>query len=326
MITVVRGAPLGWVLAASLAAATGTTSCNRQSGETPPLPAASVASSPVPAKSPAATSSAAAAKAPPSGAEACGALNCLQFDTPEDAFRYVLRQDPVVLAVGEAHAQRGSEGVPSSAKRFTDSFLPFLKGKASDLVVELMAPNPSCKKETKAVKKKHEVVTEKHAATNQSEYVQMGERAKSLGIVPDLLRPSCDDLAAIQKAEDDAIPLTLETIARLTTQQVDKLLSPGGRKPEEADKMIVTYGGVLHNDLTPSEVRAAWSFGPAIAKRVQGKYVALDLFVPEYIEDTEVWRGLPWYAHYDKARLGSKATLFQLEDGSYVLIFPLGQE
>ena len=237
----------------------------------------------------------------------------------------MLKEDPIILAIGEAHAQKGTEGVPSAAKRFTDSLLPFLRGKASDLVVELMAPNPSCKKKTKAVKKKHEVVTNQHAETNQSEYVKMGERAKTLGIIPDLLRPSCDDLAAIQKAGDDTIPLTLETIARLTTQQVGKLLSPQGRKPEEAEKMIVTYGGVLHNDLSPTEVRASWSFGPALAKRVHGKYVSLDLFVPEYIEDTELWRGLPWYKHYDKVKHGSKATLFQLEDRSYVLIFPLAQ-
>ena len=89
--------------------------------------------------------------------------------------------------------------------------------------------------------------------------------------------------------------------------------------------MIVTYGGVLHNDLEPDEAKAAWAFGPALEKRVKGRYVALDLFVPEFIEDTEVWRALSWYAHYDKVKLGSKTTLFKLGDKSFVLIFPLSE-
>lgn len=261
-----------------------------------------------------------------SGATPCGAMGCLQFDSPEEAFRHVLKSNPSVLAIGEAHAQKGSESVPSAAKRFTDTFLPFLKGKASDLVLELMAPNPSCKQKTKAVAKKHETVTKQHAATNQSEYVQMGERARALGIVPDLLRPSCEDLSAIDGAGDTAIAVTLETIARLTTSHVGKLLGPKGRKPEEANKMIVTYGGVLHNDLQPDSVRAAWSFGPALSKSVNGRYIALDLFVPEFIEDTDVWRKLAWFDHYDKLKHGEKATLFQLDDQSFVLIFPLQED
>ena len=41
-------------------------------------------------------------------------------------------------------------------------------------------------------------------------------------------------------------------------------------------------------------------------------------------QDTEVWRGLDWFKHYDKIKHGEKATLFQIDDKSFVLIFPLG--
>ncbi len=290
--------------------------CDRPSAPAPV--AAPVVSS---AFTPAPPASFAAEPPLPSGATACGSLHCLQFESPEDAFRHVLATNPVILAVGESHAQKKAT-VPSSAKRFTDTFLPFLRGKASDLVVELMAPNPSCKKTTKEVKKKHEVVTDHQAPTAQNEYVQMGERARALGLVPDLLRPSCEDLTAINEAGDDAVATTLSTIAHLTTSQVEKLLGPSGRKPEDAGKMIVTYGGVLHNDPAPSGARAQWSYGPALAKIAKDRYVALDLFVPEFIENTEVWRALPWFRHYDPSRLGDKTTLFRLEDGSFVLIFP----
>ncbi len=294
--------------------------CDRPSAA-PPAPVAPPLVSSASTTAPPPASSAAEPHAPP-GATACGSLHCLQFESPEDAFRHVLATNPVVLAVGESHVQKGKGTVPSSAKRFTDTFLPFLRGKASDLVLELMAPNPSCKKTTKEVKKKHEVVTDQQAPTAQNEYVQMGERARSLGLVPDLLRPSCEDLSAINEAGDDAVATTLSTIARLTTSQVQKILGPTGRKPEDAGKMVVTYGGVLHNDPAPAGARASWSYGPALAKVAKDRYVALDLFVPEFIENTEVWRSLPWFAHYDADRLGDKTTLFRLEDGSFVLIFP----
>jgi hypothetical protein len=301
----------------------GSLSCDRANTAGPPA-TASPSGGPGPSATTEPATSAEARPTPdlPPGAEACGELDCLQFDAPEDAFRHVLAKKPVVLAIGESHAQKGKEGIPSSAKRFTDTFLPFLQGKASDLVVELMAPNPTCKKTTKEVRKKHEPVTQQHAATAQNEYVSMGERARALGIVPDLLRPSCEDLDAINKAGDDAIPMTLETIARLTTAQVQKLLSPTGRKPQDAGKMIVTYGGVLHNDPHPTEVRAPWSYGPAFVEQLKEGYVVLDIFVPEFIENTEVWRALPWFAHYDIDRLGDKTTLFKLPDQTFVLVFP----
>lgn len=316
-----RSQGLAALTALSLA---GSLSCDRANTAAPPA-TASPSGVPTPSATAESSASAAASAAMPNlppGATACGELGCLQFENPEDAFRHVLAKKPVVLAIGESHAQKGKEGIPSSAKRFTDTFLPFLQGKASDLVVELMAPNPTCKKTTKEVRKKHEPVTQQHTATAQNEYVLMGERARTLGIVPDLLRPSCKDLDAINKAGEDAIPTTLETIARLTTVQVQKLLAPAGRKPEEAGKMIVTYGGVLHNDPQPTEIRAPWSYGPAFAEKLEKGYVALDIFVPEFIEDTEVWRALPWFAHYDIERLGDKTTLFKLPDQTFVLVFP----
>jgi hypothetical protein len=206
--------------------------------------------------------------------------------------------------------------------RFTDTFLPLLQGKASDLILELMAPNYACVATTKDVQKKHEPVTEQQAPTAQNEYVRMGERARNLRIIPDLLRPSCEDLQKINDAGEDAVVVTLSTIARLTTAQVTKLLDPKGRKADEYGKMIVTYGGVLHNDPAPSGHRADYSFGPALAKRVDGRYVALDIFVPEFIEDNDVWRTMPWFVHYDANRLSKKTTLFTLADGSFALIFP----
>lgn len=285
----------------------------------------SAAPAPLPSAPPAASVSASvstAAIAPSAAPPAadCIALGCRLFDTPADAFRAILETKPLVIAVGEAHAQKGTEAIPSSAKRFTNELLPLLEGRASDLLVELMAPPAGCKKTTEVVAQKQKVVTEKQTETAQSEYVVMGNEAKKRGLVPDLLRPSCADLDAIDKAGDDAIGTSLATIARLTKTKVNDLLTRNEKSAP--DRLVATYGGAMHNDLTPPPERAIWSFGPDLSARVKGRYVEVDLFVPEFILDTETWKKLEWYPHFDRDRHPEKTTLFNPHPGSYVLIFP----
>lgn len=280
---------------------------------TPPI-ASSAALAPSPSPSPSIASSA----APP--ISDCVELGCRLFDTPADAFRAVLETKPLVVAVGEAHAQKGTEAIPSSAKRFTTELLPLLEGRASDLLVELMAPPAGCKKTTEEVKTKQKVVTEKQAEGNQSEYVVMGSEARKRGLVPDLLRPSCADLDAIDKAGDEAIGASLATIARLTRVKVDELLDRNAKA--KAERIVATYGGAMHNDLSPPPERAAWSFGPDVAAHALGRYVEVDLFVPEFIQDTASWKKLLWYPHFDRDKHPDKTTLFNPKPGSYVLIFP----
>lgn len=241
------------------------------------------------------------------------------FDSPAQALAAVLADKPRVLAIGEAHAQKGS-GVDSSAKRFTQELLPSLKGKASNLLVELMLPAKGCAKKVEAVREKQKVVTEKQAETDQNEYVAMGQEAKKLGIVPDLLRPSCADLDAIDKAGPDAVILSLRTIARLTREQAAPMIERGDKAGGEP--MVVVYGGAMHNDTAPPPERADWSYGADLSARVKGRYVEIDMYVPEFIQDTDAWRRLPWYPHFDKTKSPGKTTLFRLGPGSYVLIFP----
>ncbi|MEO5725764.1 MAG: hypothetical protein ABI134_25855 [Byssovorax sp.] len=299
---------LAMVLLVALASPLG---CNPQPMSAPTPPAAT----PLPAVPTAAIAPSAA----PATSD-CVELGCRLFDTPADAFRAILESKPLVIAVGEAHAQKGTEGIPSSAKRFTGELLPLLEGRASDLLVELMAPPAGCKKVTEQVKTKQKVVTEKQTESAQSEYVIMGNEAKKRGLVPDLLRPSCADLDAIDKAGDEAIGTSLATIARLTKTKVGELLDRNAKA--SADRIVATYGGAMHNDLTPAPERAAWSFGPELSARAKGRYVEIDLFVPEFIQDTESWKKLPWYPHFDRDRHPEKTTLFNPRPGSYVLIFP----
>jgi hypothetical protein len=253
-------------------------------------------------------------------ASPCGDLPCTQYDSAREAFLAAAGGDPAVLAIGEAHAQKGSTAA-SAAKRFTDEILPALAGRASDLLVELMMPPTGCNAATSEVRKKQEPATTKQAATNQNEYVTMGDRARALGIVPDLLRPSCSDMDAVRDAGDEAIDASLRLIARLCGVQAARLVDRDERSDADRAKAVIVYSGMLHNDLTPPPDRAAWSYAPALDARVGGRLVSIDLVVPEFIADDETWRALPWVSHYDRARLGSKPTLIKTAERSYVLVF-----
>lgn len=254
----------------------------------------------------------------PHGAKACGALRCVEYPSARAAFREVLKRNPRVMGIGEAHALKGTEDVKSGAARFTDELLPELNGKASDLLLELWFPDPKCRKETIAqVRRQQEVVTKKQANANKNEYIELGNAAKKLGITPRTLHPSCEDLEAITKAGTSDIGLMLETVAKHTERDIASLLKRQGDKP----KLILAYGGAMHNDPHPRAGAETWSFGVHVKRHTQ--YIALDLIVPEYVKDSAAWKSMPWYDAY--AARGSKphgALLYEPRAGELVLIFP----
>ena len=252
---------------------------------------------------------------------ACGELGCTQYASAKAAFQAVLdKENPRIVAVGEAHAQKGTEHIATATTRFTADLLPALKAAQSDLVLELMIPDPKCKKATTKVEKNVEKpVTKSQRTTNKSEFEKMANRAKGIGIRPHVLRPSCDQLKEIADAGDNGVLKMLSLIALLSDDLTRRILVRN--KKQSVDKGVVLYGGLMHNDLEPKEGREKFSFGPALSKHVAGSYVEIDLVVPEYIKETDTWRALPWVEHYDRDKLGKRVTLFQTAPKSYTLIF-----
>jgi hypothetical protein len=276
---------------------------------------------PTPLASTAAVASASASPTPGALDLACSPPACHLYDSARDAMQAILDEArPLIVAVGEAHAQKGMQGVDSSARRFAAEMLPLFKGRASDLVVEILMPPRGCEAKTQEVRKRQEPIVEKQAESNQDEYLAMGNAARGLGIVPDLLRPSCADFEKITKApREDAPALMLETIKQVTVTQVKGLLGRNGRDPEQ---MIVVYGGAIHGDPAPSPTRAAWSFAADLAPAVKGRYVSVHAFVPEAITDDPSWRTFAWFEHYDRRAHPDKVTVFHLRPDAYVIIFP----
>jgi hypothetical protein len=253
--------------------------------------------------------------------KACGEVDCWQYDSARDAFLDAVSGDPRVLAIGEAHAPKGATA-SSAAKRFTTDLLPVLEGRASDLLLELMMPPTGCADAAAEVKEKQQFVTSRQSENNQNEYVIMGERARAVGVVPDMLRPTCADLDGIRGAGQDAIGASLDFIARATRAQAKRLVDRDARSDADRGKAVIIYGGMLHNDLAPSPDAARWSYAPDLDAYVDGRFVAIDLVVPEFIVDDETWRSLPFWHRYDRARFGAKTTLFRTAARSFVLVFP----
>lgn len=277
---------------------------------------------------PLATTAASAAPAPatppstPTGPAAatfreCGELQCKAFATAADAFTFVLREQPRVLAVGEAHAQSDGPKAASSTRRFMDGLLPHLAPRASDLVIELWLANGSCGKVEQKVAQQQGEVTAPQAASNQNEFVELGHRAKAAGIMPHALVPSCEQYQKIAGAGAADIGEMLTMLKSVTARDVQELLAKRG--PE---RLIVAYGGAMHNDLTPRAGREDFSFGPELARATQDRYVELDLVIPEQIKDTDAWRALPWYPHYSREKAGKEAYLFSWAPHAYALLFP----
>lgn len=253
-------------------------------------------------------------------ASLCADLPCTQYDSAREAFLAAIEGSPAVLAIGEAHAQKGAAAT-SAAKRFSDEILPSLEGRASDLLLELMIPPSGCSAATTEVRKQQAPATAPQAARNQDEYVALGEHGRVLGIVPDLLRPTCADLDSVRDAGEDAIDASLRLIARLCGKQATQLVDRDARSAADSKKAVIVYSGMLHNDLTPAPERAAWSYAPALDAHVGGRLVSIDLVVPEFITDDATWSSLPWVRRYDRARLGGKPTLIKTAERSYVLLF-----
>ena len=294
--------------------------CGAQPGAPATAPAPSVTGSAIAPSTPTSASPAAPGRAATAATTGrpCGELGCLAFATPKEAFEHALSGTPRVIALGESHAQKDAPKVKSTTRRFAEELLPSLQGRASDLVIELLTTNGSCgARVEKDVAERQKPVTEPQAATNQNQYVTLGAVAKKLGIAPHALVPECGELEAVTKAGEGDIERLLVLIADVTVRETEKLVTSSD--PKQA---IVLYGGALHNDLAPRPGREAWSYGPRLTKRVDGRYVEIDLVVPEFVKPTPVWQALPWYAPFEALPTGTETILYQPSPSSYVLIFP----
>jgi hypothetical protein len=195
--------------------------------------------------------------------------------------------------------------------------LPLLAGKARHIVIELLVANCSAKTVERTAKTQAPV-TEHQAKGNQNEFLTLGKVAQHLNIEPQALAPTCAEYDSAAAAGEDGVARLLTLVANQTRVAVEALLA----KPETSGEPILTYGGALHNDLSPRPGQDSWSFGPQLSLATRGRYTELDLIVPEFVKDTEAWRAMPWFRAFDREHLTAETLLYRPSANTYALIFP----
>ena len=250
----------------------------------------------------------------------CGDTPCETFSSSRAAFERVLASAPLVLAVGEVHEVEGAPRVKSALKRFSDELLPTLKGRATSLIAETWMTTGRCgeveKKATAEVKK----VTQRPDTTEDELTTMMG-RAYDLGLVKHILLINCEEYRGML---DEQGELDADKSLRLVRRKVEEKALEVREKGEGAvsGRMLVLYGGALHNDLVPADGWADYSFGPSLTAELDGGYAELDLLVPEYIEKDEDLRKEPWFGAALKLARGGSTVLVTPHPNVWMLIFP----
>lgn len=248
-----------------------------------------------------------------------GGAPMVAFSTPREAFGHVLATRPQILGVGEYHELKDSPKVPSAIRHFTAEALPVLDGGASSLIVETWMLNGRCGEVEKQAAAAVEKTTKRPVETEDEVTTMMG-RAYDLGLKPHTLLITCADYASMLDADKE---LDAEKSLLLMRSKVEeKALEV--RENEEGGlpgKMLILYGGALHNDLVPTADDAPFSFGPRLRRETNGGYAELDLLVPEYVEKDDDLLKLPWFTPALALAKKGKTVLVQPSPGVNVIVF-----
>jgi hypothetical protein len=257
-----------------------------------------------------------AATAP--GQPGSAALPHRVLPTAEAALRSIMQPEhgaaPRVIGIGEHHQTQRTEAVRSALSRFAGELLPVLAGHATDLVIESWAEPAGC--DAEAAQASAEVSREiQRPPATENELVTLIERARALRIRPHLLAFGCADYRALRGPDDRVDYEAL--LGAVTTRLRDQALA--GLAQEGA--VIALYGGALHNDLHPNPGVADFSYAAAVDEAAQGRYVEIDLLVPEYVTGKAALAREPWYPLLDRAG-PDHVVLIERAPRSYVLLLP----
>jgi hypothetical protein len=240
------------------------------------------------------------------------------FDSPAAALESVLAARPRVIAFGEYHEVKGGAAAKSAIAHFQEEMIDRFQNQGSDLIVETWVTEGNCgKKEQEVVTQVEE--TTKRPETTESEVVTLMKRAKAIDIQPHILKVSCAQYNALldDKGEIDYVKL-LQTVTDLLNEKISEVLKT---RAKAQDKTILVYGGALHNDVHPRKELASFSFAARVSKEVKGKYLEVDLYVPEYIDGDKDLKAEAWYPLLQKTAQPGKATLIKRSANSFIIVF-----
>jgi len=105
-------------------------------------------------------------------------------------------------------------------------------------------------------------------------------------------------------------------LGRITTEAVAYRDREGA-----ARRLIATYGGALHNDLYPIDGIQQWSFATGLDAAVAGRYLEIDLYVPEYAEADPLSQHDIWFPLLAEAGT-DHVVVIERGPRSYVILLP----
>jgi hypothetical protein len=230
---------------------------------------------------------------------------------------------PLVLGVGELHQTADTAGIASSLTRFTRQIWPAIAGRVSDVIVETWVTDGACGKAEAATVDNVARTTERPAAT-ENEIVTLLTRAKASGARPHILKVTCAEYQLLSPAAGGAQrPVDFARMLaliehKLEAKVIDVLAS---RPPADKDKLIVVYGGALHNDLHPDPALASFSYGARAYHATAGRYRELDLYVPAYLEKNAAMHGEPWFPLWQRAAAPGRVVVISRSPDSFIVVF-----
>ena len=233
------------------------------------------------------------------------------------AIQATVPKDARVVGFGELHARVDRAQVPSALSRFTAA-LPAFGDRVSDLIVETWVIDPKCGQKAVETTAKVEKEVKRPAAT-KNEITLLADAAKAAKVQPHAMTLQCKDYETLAPKNGEADPVAM---LGLTTKELQRI-AISAVKHRDRDPAhrpwIALYGGALHNDRFPGAGTAEWSYAEMVDAATSGKYVEIDLIVPEFAEADKVSQEQPWFplvAGADKVRV------WQRGERSFVMILP----
>jgi hypothetical protein len=241
------------------------------------------------------------------------------YDSPVEALEDVLKEKPKIIGIGEYHQNQENSKIPSSMQRFTNEMLPVLKDKVSDLLLETWIVDKKCGEvEEKAVTQMDQTLDKPE--TTEDELVSLVKTSRKLGITPHILKFSCQDYQSFYVDNEIQFGTLLELITERLKSKATTIFE---KKDPASDKMIMLYGGLIHNTLYPPDpYERKYSYALSLKELTHDHYIELDMIVPEYVEKDPAITRQSWFKTYKKKGSSRQTFLINPRPFYYVMVLP----
>ncbi len=249
------------------------------------------------------------------------------FSSLHEAVIFILKKsDPLVVGFGEYHQVDNGEDIKitSTISRFS-RMISTVSGRATDLIVETWVFDGSCLEEQNEIASEVEEIIDRPQET-KSELVKLIEKAKILRVHPHILNMPCEKYESLR---DSSGSIDNYALLELVTDQIIEKYGEIKKVRDEEDnrlasqeKLILLYGGALHNDLFPDEGWEFASYANKMAEITEDRFTEIDLYVPEFIKGDEELHKKGWHKSYKKhlKNCNSSYMVIERSDKSYIII------